>query len=197
MLATAFKRTPHPIPLPSEGVCVYRGRCARERGAAFTPLPRGTVPVTLRIFPSAGNGRTVKRPQGRAPAALGRGAKHVLSPGERENHPPSLDHGRDGVCPATYRQTRISGLLLPLPEGKGQGEGKHSVEHANCKISKRPVIVQALHRYTSLNPAATGSRAARIAGKSPPRNPMATAQRMAVSSSFGVTAKAKAIWLNV
>src|SRR5205823_5687491 len=124
MLATASKRTPHPIPLPSEGLCtttsqnvrtprkfflvvlvlvldwvsgldyededddeddwvaaaplrVYRGRCARERGAAFTPLPSGTVPMTLRIFPSAGNGRTVRRPQGRAPAALGRGAKHV------------------------------------------------------------------------------------------------------------------------
>src|SRR5881296_529303 len=58
-------------------VCDYRGRCSRERSAAFTPLPRGTVPVTLRIFPSAGNGRTVKRPEGRAPAALGRGAKHV------------------------------------------------------------------------------------------------------------------------
>ena len=61
-------------------VCVYRGRCARGRSAAFTPLPRGTVPVTLRIFPSAADGRTVKRPEGRAPAALGRGALHVLSP---------------------------------------------------------------------------------------------------------------------
>src|SRR5207247_865460 len=61
----------------SASVCVYRGRCARERSAAFTPLPHGTVPVTLRIFPSAWNRRTVKRPEGRAPAALGRGAKHV------------------------------------------------------------------------------------------------------------------------
>ena len=70
---------PLTLTLSPREVCVYRGRCARERGAAFTPLPRGTVPVTLRIFPSAGNGRPVKRPQGRAPAPIGRGAKHILS----------------------------------------------------------------------------------------------------------------------
>src|SRR2546422_4187490 len=68
---------PLTLTLSPREVCVYRGRCARELSAAFTPLPGGTVPVTLRIFPSAGNGRTVKRPEGRAPAALGRGAKHV------------------------------------------------------------------------------------------------------------------------
>src|SRR5438046_9303910 len=54
-------RPAHDSPLLSS-VCVYRGRCARERGAAFTPLPRGTVPVTLRIFQTAGNGRPVQRP---------------------------------------------------------------------------------------------------------------------------------------
>src|SRR5262245_63843852 len=51
---------------------VYRGHCARKRSAAFTPLPRGTVPMALRIFPSAWTQRTVKRPEGRAPAAPGR-----------------------------------------------------------------------------------------------------------------------------
>ena len=33
--------------------------------------------MTLRIFSSAGKGRTVKRPEGRAPAALGWGAKQL------------------------------------------------------------------------------------------------------------------------
>ncbi len=58
-------------------VWVYRGRCARERSAAFTPLPRGTAHVTSRVFSSAACGRTVKRPEGRAPAALGRDASHL------------------------------------------------------------------------------------------------------------------------
>ena len=93
---------PLTLTLSPREVCVYRGRCARERGAAFTPLPRGTVPVTLRIFPSAGNGRTVKRPQGRAPAALGRGAKDV--PREREQQPP-------GVC---FAHTLDFGASLEL-----------------------------------------------------------------------------------
>jgi len=30
-----------------------RGRCASERSAAFTPLPRGTIPGTLRNFSSS------------------------------------------------------------------------------------------------------------------------------------------------
>src|SRR5437016_10299825 len=115
MLATASKRTPHPIPLPSEGVCVYRGRCARERGAAFTPLPRGTVPVTLRIFPSAGNGRTVKRPQGRAPAALGRGAKDV--PREREQQPPGVCFAHTSLANSVAGTTRRRRTILPLALG--------------------------------------------------------------------------------
>jgi hypothetical protein len=57
-------------------VVVARANGAR-RLRAFTSLPRGTVAMTLRIFPSAGKVMTVKRPEGRAPAALGWRAKHV------------------------------------------------------------------------------------------------------------------------
>ena len=42
-----------------------------------------------------------------------------------------------------------------------------------------------------------GKRAARSAGKSPPTRPMMAARPIATPSSFGVTAKAKATWLNV
>ena len=59
-------------------VSVYRGLAVSERSAAFTPLPLGTVCVASRTFPSAGKGSTVKRPEGRAPGALGWGAKHIL-----------------------------------------------------------------------------------------------------------------------
>ena len=52
-------------------------------------------------------------------------------------------------------------------------------------------------RYVSLNAVATGNRAARIAGKSPPINPMAAAQTTAPARSRGVTLKAKATWLKV
>jgi hypothetical protein len=65
-------------PLP---VCVtaknsFHAAQAPERSAAFTPLTRRAVPVTSRIFPSTGQGRTVKRPdRRRAEAALWRAAK--------------------------------------------------------------------------------------------------------------------------
>ena len=59
-------------------VSVYRDFGVSERSAAFTPLPLGTLCVALRIFPSAGKGSTVKRPEGRAPGALGWGAKQIL-----------------------------------------------------------------------------------------------------------------------
>ena len=62
-------------------VSVCRGHCASERNAAFTPLPLGTLCVALRIFPSGGKGSTVKRPEGRAPGALGWGAKQILNAG--------------------------------------------------------------------------------------------------------------------
>ena len=53
------------------------------------------------------------------------------------------------------------------------------------------------HHHTSRNAAAMGNRAARQAGKSPPSKPIVAARIIALRSSFGVTAKANAIWLNV
>ena len=51
--------------------------------------------------------------------------------------------------------------------------------------------------YVSRNAAAIGSRAARIAGKSPPSNPSIAAHAIALVNRAGVTANANAIWLNV
>ncbi len=48
----------------------------------------------------------------------------ALSPGERENRPPSPGHTRDGVCRASVRETHGERRLSPLPVGEGQGEGK-------------------------------------------------------------------------
>ncbi len=49
----------------------------------------------------------------------------------------------------------------------------------------------------SRRPEAIGIRAARIAGRMPPSKPISDERRMALNSSPGVTAKAKAIWLHV
>src|SRR5580765_6045358 len=65
------------VPVGESPVSVYRGRCVSERGAAFTPLRLGTLSVGLRFFPNAWKGITVKRPEGRAPGALGWGAKQI------------------------------------------------------------------------------------------------------------------------
>ena len=43
----------------------------------------------------------------------------ALSPGERENGPPPLDHTPAGVCPITIGKTPSRRLLFPLPEGEG------------------------------------------------------------------------------
>lgn len=51
--------------------------------------------------------------------------------------------------------------------------------------------------HVSRSAAAIGKRAARMAGKRPPRRPMVAAQMIALTRSFGVTVKAKAIWLKV
>jgi hypothetical protein len=48
-----------------------------ERSASFTPHQRGTFAVTLWISPSPGEVRTVKRPEGRAPAVIDWGAKPI------------------------------------------------------------------------------------------------------------------------
>ena len=51
--------------------------------------------------------------------------------------------------------------------------------------------------HSSRRAVATGSRAARRAGKIPPANPITTAQTMPWISSAGVTLNANATWLNV
>jgi hypothetical protein len=51
--------------------------------------------------------------------------------------------------------------------------------------------------YSSRSAVGIGSRAARIAGKSPPINPIASAYASPMASSCGVTRKAKATWLKV
>src|SRR5437660_10037316 len=48
----------------------------------------------------------------------------ALSPGQRENRPPSLGKTFDGFCKASVRSLRTWRPLFPLPEGEGQGEGK-------------------------------------------------------------------------
>jgi len=53
--------------------------CASERSAAFTPLQRGTFALTLWISPSPREVRTVKRPEGRAPAVTDWGANNQYS----------------------------------------------------------------------------------------------------------------------
>ena len=55
----------------------------------------------------------------------------------------------------------------------------------------------ALAAYDSRRALAIGRRAARMAGKRPPRSPTTAAMTIARKSSVGVTAKAKAIWLQV
>ena len=52
----------------------------------------------------------------------------ALSPGERENGPPSVGDSRDGVCQASMRRTRPGRRLFPPPEGEGQGEGKRQFD---------------------------------------------------------------------
>ena len=74
--------------------------------------------------PRAGKLRTVKRPEGRAPAPIIVAALNTYSPwgpGERENGPLPLDHTRAGVCLITIGKTPIRRLLFPLPEGQGEG----------------------------------------------------------------------------
>ncbi len=51
--------------------------------------------------------------------------------------------------------------------------------------------------YNSRNAADTGSRAARIAGKSPPTNPITSAKIVPFTSNGGVTSNAKVTWLKV
>jgi len=50
----------------------------------------------------------------------------ALSPGERENRPPSPGNSCDGVRRASVRKPRGGRRLSPLPEGEGQGEGKRA-----------------------------------------------------------------------
>ena len=51
--------------------------------------------------------------------------------------------------------------------------------------------------HNSRSAVATGSLAARMAGKSPPKKPITTAHTMPWTSSAGVTANANATWLKV
>ena len=51
--------------------------------------------------------------------------------------------------------------------------------------------------HNSRSAVATGSRAARMAGKIPPKNPITTAQMIPWTSSAGVTMNANATWLKV
>src|SRR5438445_3810389 len=60
----------------------------------------------------------------------------ALSPGERGNGPPRLDHTRAGVCLITIGKTPIRRLLFPLPGERVRVRGKYSVEHAKCSISQ-------------------------------------------------------------
>ena len=71
MLRLACVTEYFPLTLSLWEVSAYRGLAVSERSAAFTPLQLGTVWVASRTFPSAGKGITVKRPEGRAPGALG------------------------------------------------------------------------------------------------------------------------------
>src|SRR5438067_1582953 len=50
---------------------------AQDRSAAFTPLPRDSFPAALRNFPNAAAMPPSKRPEGRAPAPITRGAPYT------------------------------------------------------------------------------------------------------------------------
>ena len=69
----------------------------------------------------------------------------AVSPGERENGPPSLGHTRDGVCQASMCRARAWRWMFPLPEGEGQGEGKrqfdsHRMSHIQRTRLEQPGI---------------------------------------------------------
>ena len=93
---------------------------------------------------------------------------------------------------------RDAGITTPArptsPRHHQSSEPGSPVNDAELGI---PLGKDARWRYVSRRAAAMGSRAARMAGKRPPSRPMAAAQMIAATSSFGVTAKAKATWLKV
>ena len=65
----------------------------------------------------------------------------ALSPGERENRPPSLGRTRDGVCRASVRKTRGGCRLSPLPEGEGQGGKRGFHFHRMSHIHRTPKLL--------------------------------------------------------
>ena len=91
------------------------------------------------------------------------------------------------VPPTPPRRGTGHDALLPSWEGSGWVALRQAHGEPPLRVASQ----------VSLNPAAIGKRAARIAGNSPPSNPMVADNRMALRSSFGVTAKANAIWLQV
>jgi len=124
----------------------------------------------------------------------------------------SIDMGRDSRIADTRLFAEINFRKaphpVPLPIRWGEGDrrlgegfsgsfpeicfGNRSRKSAFLAASKARLVV-----YICRKAAAMGSRAARIAGNNPPIRPIMTAQNVALTSSCGVTAKAKAIWLNV
>ena len=146
-------------------VSVYRGLGMGERSAAFTPLPLGTLCVALRIFPTAGKGSTVKRPEGRAPGALGWGAtKQILRQSRRHErmngskpYDASADQQTSGEVTTRFAQ-RVSTFPSPwpspsyvfLPRTK-EGPGARDLSRRNaCTTGPRGRISRPLRYPTSL-----------------------------------------------
>src|SRR5687767_6539453 len=53
----------------------------------------------------------------------------ALSPGEKENRPPSLRHTRDGVCQASVRDTRASPSCPLSPRERVRVRGNDSLPY--------------------------------------------------------------------
>ena len=97
--------------------------------------------------------------------------------------------------PITYNDWRV---IAP----NGASSSRILAGIFRCPLNFGPLITasrlsESCGSQVSLNPAAMGKRAARIAGNNPPSKPIAADRMIALRSSFGVTAKANAIWLQV
>jgi hypothetical protein len=97
---------------------------ARANGArrlrAFTPLPRGKIPGTLRNSSSVRQVRAVKRPKGRAPARswLGRQVRGFLSPLRGSSRPCIGNPRLKPVETVGYFRSSLTGLWNPCSSVK-------------------------------------------------------------------------------
>ncbi len=85
-----------------------------------------------------------------------------------------------------------SAIWMTTRRGSREASRRRRARRRRARLSEE----RRRRRYGSRSPNATGIRTARIAGKIPPRNPIASAYATPPASSRGVTVSRNATWLN-